>query len=471
MKKIISIALLVSVVSLLLGYWAGMRHVKPVPQSEAKKPLYYRNPMGLPDTSPVPKKDAMGMDYVAVYEESPTGVGTDKVQKLGVKSEAVKYRTLDMTLRATGRIEIDERHVHAIAPKFEGWIDRLYVNSTGEKVSRGQALFDVYSPELISAQREYELARAGEAALTDTDAKEGMKQLADAALARLKNWGMGKKSTYTSEVFGIVQEKKAVQGMRFMPGETLFQIADLSSVWVMADVAEQDIARIRTGSVAKISVSAYPEKSFEGKIAFIYPALNAATRTVQVRVECANPAGLLMPSMFATLILPAGNQGAVLSVPASSVIDSGTRQIVLVQSAAGRFEPRTVKLGLRGEDYVEVLSGVSEGEQVATSALFLLDAESNLKAALSAMDQPAAKAASGSHQGQGVFNRLNEDGSVSIAHEPIKSLNWPGMTMDFALANSSLAKGIKPATQVSFEIVERAPDEWVITRIQSSKGH
>lgn len=480
----------------------------------ARKILCYRNPMGLPDTSPVPKKDAMGMDYVAVYdgdaprEDGAVSISVEKVQKLGVKSEAAVRRILAKTIHATGRVEIDERRTYAVAPKFEGWVERLYVNSTGQAVRKGQPLFDVYSPELVSVQREYALARHAEAELANADeeTRNGMKQLADASLARLKNWDMeanGKPRrnlTFASPASGIVLEKKAVQGMRFMPGEALYQIADLSVVWVLADVNEQDIAQVKVGSKVQVNIGAYPDKQFEGKISFVYPTLNAATRTVQVRVEIANTDGRLMPAMFANVTLPAGNGVAVLTVPTSSVIDSGTRQIVLVQLAEGRFAPRTVRLGRRGDDYVEVLGGIEEGEQVVTSALFLIDAESNLKAALAGLGdpvrqaqdrheehavQPAAtpdaavatstrakpKAAGVGHQATGILNSINADGTVSITHEAIATLGWPGMTMDFQLANSSLAAGIKPGNAISFELVQRKPDEWVITRLQARAQH
>jgi Cu(I)/Ag(I) efflux system membrane fusion protein len=430
-------ALIIGAVAMLgvgaAGYWLGgqktedrgQKTEKFAQKESVKKILFYRNPMGLPDTSPVPKKDAMGMDYVPVFEggeDASDGkqiiLGIEKVQKLGVKSEAATLRMLDKTIRAVGRIEIDERRTYTIAPKFEGWVERLYVNTSGQSVSKGQPLFDVYSPELISAQREYALATQGETSLkeADDDAKNSMKQLAAASLARLRNWGIAddqikqlaygeaKRSlTFFAPVSGIVLEKKAVQGMRFMPGEMLYQIADLSSVWVMAEVAEQDIGSVKAGSVAQVNIAAYPDKHFEGKVDFIYPTLNTATRTVQVRVELANPNGLLKPAMFASMELAVFHGGKVLTVPASAVIDSGIRQIVLVQLTEGRFEPRTVKLGSRSEDYVEVLEGIAEGEQVVTSANFLIDAESNLKAALSGMggggNAPPATPSQNQHEG------------------------------------------------------------------------
>jgi RND family efflux transporter MFP subunit len=396
------------------GYWFGSRNMTPQAAAPATstapaapKLLYYRNPMGLPDTSPVPKKDSMGMDYIAVYEgeaepaaeEGQVKISPDRIQKLGVRSETVTRREIDRVLRAVGKIEIDERRMHTIAPKFEGWIDRLHVNSTGQPVGRGQPLFDAYSPELVSAQREYAIAVQGSDSMKDAapDAQAAMRSLADASLARLKNWDIsdeqlqqlrsGKDSrrtlTFRSPIAGIVIEKKAVQGMRFMPGEMLYQIADLSAVWIVAEVFEQDLSLLKVGQSARVKINAYPERQFTAKVAYIYPTLNAQTRSVPVRLELANPDGLLKPAMYANVEFAAtGAAGKVLTVPSSAVIHSGTRQIVLIELGEGRFAPRAVKLGRQGEQHVELLDGVQEGEKVVVSANFLIDAESNLKAAL-----------------------------------------------------------------------------------------
>jgi Cu(I)/Ag(I) efflux system membrane fusion protein len=513
-NNLVIYSLTVSVVG-LGGYYMGSKRVdvsnskaEPV-KTESRKLLYYRNPMGLADTSPVPKKDSMGMDYVAVYQGDEEdgrviALSVDRVQKLGVKSEAAQMRVLKKSLRAVGRIEVDERRTYTVAPKFEGWVEKLHVNSTGQFVKRGEVLFDVYSPELVSAQREYALARHGEAALSEAgaDARAGMKQLADASLSRLKNWDMPvseqRVQTFAAPVTGVVLEKKAVQGMRFQAGDALYQIADLSIVWLIADVAAQDIGQVSVGTRAEVSSESYPDKHFSGKVSFIYPTINAETRTVPVRVELANPQGQLKPSMFANVALDSVAGRAVLTVPTSAVIDSGTRQVVLVRLSEGRFEPRLIKPGARSDEYVEVLAGIADGEQVVTSANFLIDAESNLKAALGGMKQAAAPEAAPvartvvavvekpvvkpvqekvavkvapekvlGHQASGVFNAINGDGTVSITHGPIATLGWPGMTMDFTLANSSLAASIKPGSKISFEIVERAPDEWVIIKLKA----
>jgi Cu(I)/Ag(I) efflux system membrane fusion protein len=506
------------------GYWLGHRGSATTapgasaamsgasaPVGDAGKPekklLYYRNPMGLPDTSPVPKKDPMGMDYIAVYagadESDPAVAGqirisTEKVQKLGVRTEAARSRTLDRTVRAAGRVEPDERRVYAIAPKFEGYVERLLVNVTGQPVSHGQPLFEVYSPELVSAQREYAIAMQGVASLKDAGgtAQAGMQQLAESSLQRLRSWDVSDEQiralassgearrtlTFRSTASGIVTEKKAVQGMRFMPGEALYQVADLSSVWVIADVFEQDIGLIKPGATARIKINAYPEKIFEGKVTYVYPTLKAETRTVPVRVELANPGMLLKPAMFAQVELSVSSKGSVVTVPVSAVIDSGTRQIVLIQKGEGRFEPREVRLGARSDTDVEVIEGVKEGEPVVVAANFLIDAESNLKAAISGFSSapPAAPAKAempsatdagkpkgAGHQAEGTVDSVDaKTGAITLTHGPVASLKWPAMTMEFKTANASLLPALKPGAKISFEFIERQPGEWVITSVK-----
>jgi RND family efflux transporter MFP subunit len=502
------------------GYWLGNKGAQAPADGSAtvsvgssgeagkkvRKILYYRNPMGLPDTSPTPKKDQMGMDYIAVYEgedqaEGPTDpaaarqirISTEKIQKLGVRSERAELRSLDRTIRVAGRIEPDERKVYAISPKFEGYVERLYVNVTGQPVSKGQALFEVYSPELVSAQREYAIAAQGLESLKDAEsqAQTGMKDLAAASLQRLKNWdisaeqvkalsqsGEAKRTlTFRSPVSGIVTEKKALQGMRFMPGEALYQVADLSSVWVVADVFEQDVGLIKIGARAKVRINAYPDKLFEGTVSYVYPTLNAATRTVPVRLELANPGLLLKPAMFAqveiTELRAVAGKGTVVTVPLSAVIDSGTRQIVLVQLDEGRFEPREVRLGARSDSHVEVIEGIKDGEAVVVAANFLIDAESNLKAALGGLGQAMPAIPVGqktvSHTAQGnVVDVDAKAGTVTLEHGPVESLKWPAMTMEFKLANEALLKDLKPGARIDFEFVERGQGEWVITRANIS---
>ncbi|MBL8348451.1 MAG: efflux RND transporter periplasmic adaptor subunit [Rubrivivax sp.] len=507
------------------GYWLGTRSspaghgavATAQPASGAapqpRKLLYYRNPMGLPDTSPTPKKDPMGMDYVAVYEgeEAATGpagaaqirIATDKVQKLGVRTEAAAMRPLGKTLRAAGRVEPDERRMFAIAPKFEGYVERLHVNVTGQPVSKGQPLFEVYSPELVSAQREYLVAMQGMLAMKDAgpEAQSGMKQLAESSLTRLRNWDLSAEQiqalvssgevsrtvTFRSPVSGIVTEKKALQGMRFMPGEGLYQVTDLSAVWVVADVFERDIAAVKLGTQAGVKLSAYPGQVLQGRITYIYPTMKAETRTIPVRIELPNPRQQLKPAMFAQVELPVGANQPVLTVPDSAVIDSGTRRLVLVQLQEGRFEPREVELGLRGDAYIEVTRGVKEGEQVVVAANFLIDAESNLKAAVGGLgghsghgspakgsapapgDAAAPRANTVGHRAEGVVEGIDpKAGTVTLNHGPVPTLKWPAMTMDFKTANASMFNGLKTGQRVSIEFVERQGGDYVLTSIAAA---
>jgi len=277
----------------------------------------------------------------------------------------------------------------------------------------------------------------------------------------------------------VVLEKPALKGMRFMPGEVLYKISDLSSLWLLADIFEQDLALVRPGQAAKIMVNAYPGKPFAGKVTFVYPTLTPETRTAKARIELANPGGLLKPEMYANVELLTGSPKAkVLSVPDSAVIDSGTRQIVLVQLNAGLFEPRTVKLGARADGYVEVLEGIKDGEIVVVSANFLIDSESNLKAALGTfgtsgntpikkgVDAGSQPGAATVHKGQGTLEDIDaKTGAVTITHGPIPSLKWPAMTMEFQVSNKALLKSVKPGQSVAIDIVQRGPGEFVITQI------
>jgi membrane fusion protein, copper/silver efflux system len=357
--------------------------------------LYYRNAMGLADTSPVPKKDSMGMDYVPVYEDEaklPAGTVTispDRVQMLGVRTEEVGRRVMARTIRAVGTVAVDERRLAVVAPRFEGWIERLLVNETGQVVRRGQPLFEVYSPELSATAQEAAIARRAQAdmAQADPEVRGTAAGIAASAAARLRNFGVGPASggtfTLVAPMDGVVLEKNAVQGMRFAPGDALYRIADLSNVWLIADVFERDLGQIQTGENATVSLTAYPGRRFSGKVTFVYPTLTAATRTGRVRIEIPNPDRLLKPDMYATVDIAGDTAAAaVVAVPDSAVLDSGTRQVVLIERSAGRFEPHAITTGARADGYVEARDGVAAGDRVVVGANFLIDAESNLRAAL-----------------------------------------------------------------------------------------
>ena len=386
-----------------MGAAAGVEHQAPA--KAERKILYYRNPMGLPDTSPVPKKDSMGMDYIPVYadEEADEGgtvqVSLDKVQRSGVRTEKVEKRRVSRPVRGVGTIQHDESRLWIVTVRSDGYVEDLFVNKTGQHVRKGEPLFRFYSPQIQIAQADLMVAlraahRQRSGSLSDN---------LEGAMQKLRNLGVPESRIeevrktmsnprtidWPSPATGDVIEKRVIEGQRVMAGDELFRIADHSNVWVVADVAESDVASIEVGTRATVTLRAFPGEPQDGLVTFIYPELmKPETRTIAVRIELPNPEGKMRPGMYADVLLHAGNDHpAVMAVPSSAVIDSGTRQEVLVAKGDGRFEPREVELGQRGDGYTEVTKGLSEGEEVVTSATFLIDAESNLKAALQSFGQ------------------------------------------------------------------------------------
>lgn len=373
----------------------------PAVKADRGKPLYYRNAMGLPDTSPVPKKDSMGMDYVPVYAEDIAGapgsvaISAERVQMLGVRTATASMRAMTRGIRAVASVAVDERHLAVVAPRFEGWIETLNVSATGDAVERGQVLFTYYSPDLALAEREYLLAQqaSGDLAQSALSRLENLNIPAD-EIARLRKTGRpSRTASFAAPIRGVVMEKTAVQGMRFASGDALYRIADLSRVWVLAEVFEQDLALVHPGEAARVSVAAYPETPFTGTVTFVYPTVNPATRTAKLRIEVDNAAMLLKPDMYATVEIAAPvAAGEVLAVPDSAVLDSGLRQVVLVERTTGHFEPHFVTVGRHADGYAEIRDGIEAGDKVVVGANFLIDAESNLRAALQSFTAPAAPA-------------------------------------------------------------------------------
>jgi membrane fusion protein, copper/silver efflux system len=365
-----------------------------------RKVKFYRNPMGLPDTSPIPKKDSMGMDYIPVYEGEDSDDGLvklspGKIQRTGVKSEPAAPRVIRTVIRAPGTIQLDERRTSIVSFRFEGFVESVENVTTGDHVHKGQALMRVYSPSLSSAAAEYLSVLGGSLG----------SQAVKGARRRLENLGISDKAIaeiertreislsvpWLSPQDGEIVERAAVNGMRAAPGDMLFRIVDHQVVWVLIDVAERDLAQVAIGQTVDVRPRAFAHRAFSGKVALIYPHLNTQTRTARVRIELANPEGLLRPDMYVDAEINTGSAQPVLAVPDSAVLDTGSRQAVFIDKGQGRFEPRDVKLGHRGSGYVEIRDGVTEGEPVVVSANFLIDAESNLKAALKGFSNAGAQ--------------------------------------------------------------------------------
>ncbi|MBY0510150.1 MAG: efflux RND transporter periplasmic adaptor subunit [Rhodospirillaceae bacterium] len=372
---------------------------KPAPETgDRGRLLYYRNPMGLADTSPKPKKDSMGMDYLPVYENEVSAPGivqvdTARLQRAGVRTEAATLKNVANEIQAAGVVALDQTRLAVVTPRVDGFIERVYVGAPGLEVKAGQPLVEVYSPELVQLQDEYRLAHEAGAGTTATLAESALKRLQNLGItpAQVRDIAAGRYRRTLSlgaPISGVVLKKNAVLGQRFMTGEQLYEIADISSVWVVAKVFEHDLPVLKTGSAVKIAVSALPNRPFEGTISFIAPQIDRDTRTADVRINVGNADGALRADMYATVSIPAPDAKPVVAVPNSAIIDSGTRQVVLIAKGEGRFEPREIKTGGRSGGFTAVTEGLKEGEEVVVEAAFLIDAESNLRAALQSFTGP-----------------------------------------------------------------------------------
>jgi Cu(I)/Ag(I) efflux system membrane fusion protein len=382
----------------------------------ARKVVFYRNPMDPKVTSHQPKKDEMGMAYLPVYEDevngaapSATGLVTVNIdpsrqQLIGLRTAAVELGEVGGAWRTTGRVTVDETRVHHVNLKVGGYVGHTEAGFVGQAVKRGEPLFTLYSPELLAAQDEYLLALRTREKLKQNGAPGSDGQdLVDASRRKLELWDVPeaelrrmeetgvpvKEVTFFAPAPGVITKRDALPGMRLNPGDMPIELVDLSRVWVRADVYESELRHVKTGMPATLSLKAYPNQTFKGRVAFVDPLLDPKTRTVAVRIEFANAGGELKPEMFGEVVL----QGAAregLRVPTDAVVDSGTQSVVFVALGDGKFQPRPVQLGNSDGKHVEVVSGVTEGEQVVTRANFLVDSESRLRASLAAMAGSAA---------------------------------------------------------------------------------
>ncbi len=421
------VALLTLAVGAGGGYWYARTlapHTSPVATGEVpaeRSPLFYRHPMNPEITSKVPAKDSMGMDYIPVYadadadadaEAGPAGtvrIDPVTVQNIGVRSARAERRVIGHTIRAVGRVDYDEERLARLSSKTEGWVEQLMVSNTGARVRRDDILLGIYSPQLVTAQQEYLLALQNRVALQDSpyaELRRNAEQLVEASRARLELLDMpahqlhdlersGKvmKDLHIHSPFdGVVVSVGARPGQYVTPATELYQIADLAKLWVYVDVYENELPWVRVGDGAQMRVNAAPGRVFEGKVTYIYPTMDPKTRTAQLRLEFANRAGVLKPDMFAEVTLRAGQRVEAVAVPSEAVVRSGAREQVFVVRAPGKFEPREVRLGVSAEGWTEILEGVRSGEEVVTSAQFLIDSESKLREVAGKMREPAAAA-------------------------------------------------------------------------------
>jgi membrane fusion protein, copper/silver efflux system len=380
--------------------------------------LYYRSPMDPSVTSPVPAKDAMGMDFVPVYRDqegmqggvpghAPITVSDEGRQLAGVRTTPAVRGALHRTVRAAGLVKSDESRVHQVTLKSAGYVESLFVAATGQPVRKGAPILSVYAPDLLAAQSEYlaafrtarGLAAAG-GATGNASANAAVRQEAedllsaarrklelldfpDGAIAAIERSGQPRRTiTFPAPVSGYVTSKPVVAGQRIEPGTELYTVTDLSQVWIEADFYESESAYLKPGMEAEITLPYDPQVQLTGKVQLVYPVLDPASRTLKVRFEAPNPGLLLKPGMYANAAVQIESGEGIL-IPDNAVLDTGDRQLVFVEETPGRFVPRSVRLGLRDQGQVLVLVGLAEGEAVAVGANFLLDSESRIRAAFS----------------------------------------------------------------------------------------
>ncbi len=394
----------------------------------------------------------MGMDLVPVYEEeggekepaSTIRIDPVTMQNMGVRLGRVKRQPLTKEIRAMGAVTYDETRLYVVTTKFDGWIEHLYIDFEGESVRRGEPLFDIYSPALVTAQEEYLLALqqfkilsgssyqgVGDSArrlLQATRRRLELCDLTERQIARLKNTGtVCKTVTVYSPGNGVVTDKTALDGHYVKAGEHVYEIADLSNVWVDVEIYEYELPYVEKGMTAAMELSYVPNKEFKGKVLFIYPFLSPETRTVRLRLAFPNPDLMLKPNMYANVILNSKIEDKALVIPQEAVIDSGERKVVFVYRGKGKFEPKEVKLGVEGEGHVvQVLSGLEAGEEVVLSAQFMLDSESRLREAIQKMLEVRQKQ---ERRKQSELDSLDMDG-LSMDDASVNDLNMDGLSMD-----------------------------------------
>ena len=411
-KSIIFTAVIMLGVGLGFGYWLSPASKQDSVEKAAteKKPLFYRSSMDPSITSPVPAKDSMGMDYVPVYADSAVDTakaGTVEidpvvVQNIGVRTMVAKRASLSRTIRAVGRVDFDEERMARLHPKVEGWIEEIRVNKTGEAVKEGDVLLSIYSPQLVSTQQEYLLALNNVVAVEKSsfdDIRRGAQELVKSSRKRLRLLDVPehqireleesreiKKSLHIhTPVSGTVIRIGSRQGQYVTPKTELYMVVDLSQVWVYADVYEYELPWVKVGDEVAMTLASVPGRTFKGSLAYIYPYAESKTRTTKVRLVFDNPELLLRPDMFSEVVIQSGTLQDAIVIPSEAVIRSGTRNQVFVVRGPGKFEPRVVKLGFESKGQVAVLEGVSVGDEVVTSAQFLVDSESKLREATAKM--------------------------------------------------------------------------------------
>ncbi len=476
------------VVLILLGFVLGMRyggewwgeHGDSADRGESTSTaerdiLYWVAPMDPNFRRDGPGKSPMGMDLVPVYADSSSAAGDvvsihpAVVQNLGVRSETVTRGRLWRRIDTVGYVGYNEDLLSHIHLRTDGWIESLRVRSVGERVRRGDVLFELYSPDLVNAQEEFlQALKAGNSYLKS--ASRQRLQALGMSEAQVRGLESSRKVSRTIRILagqdGIVDRLNVREGMYVKPATEVMSLADLSSVWLLADVFERQSGWVEVGMPAEVELSYLPGKLWKGEVEFVYPAIDPKTRTLRARLRFDNPGETLKPDMYAKVRIYAGPKQDVLSVPREALIRTGRAERVILALGDGRFRAQEVTSGMESGDWVEILSGIKEGEQVVTSGQFLIDSEASLKASFSRMgsDQPQA---AGAFDGMGTVNEVfSTSRKLNLSHAPIEALGWPAMTMDLAVSDGVDLDALSAGAQIHFSLVKDASGNYRIDTVQ-----
>ena len=462
----------------LRGYFPSLQTEETSTQPTAeKKPLYWVAPMDPNYRRDKPGQSPMGMDLIPFYGEeggdSDAGPGTvkispDVVNNLGVRTAAAHLGSLSSEINTVGYVKYDEDHIEHIHPRVKGWIEKLYVKASGDPVKKGEPLYNLYSPELVNAQEELVMAveRNKPRLIRAAENRLASLRVPVATIKQIKKSGKVKQTVifYTPQD-GVIDKLDIRQGFYVQPGSTIMSIAALDPMWVEAEVFERQAGEVAVGLPVTMTLDYLPGKEWNGVVEYVYPELDAKTRTLRVRMRFGNKEGLLKPDMFAQVVIHLDNSKKTLLVPKEAVIRSGRSSRVVLVLGDGRFKAVNVEVGRFDEQSAEILSGLSEGEKVVTSAQFLIDSESSKTSDFKRMNH-SEKTLPVSVWSEATINSLMADHRmVNVSHKAIPAWDWPEMTMDFTVANEIDVASLKAGMTLNVEITKVQDDQYQITNV------
>ena len=449
--------------------------------SAEKEPLYWVAPMDANYKRDKPGKSPMGMDLVAVYDDGGKGpdegegtirISPDVVNNLGVRTSTASYKSLHTEINTVGYVTYDEDNLVHIHPRVQGWIEKLHVTAIGDPVKKGQSLYEIYSPELVNAQEEFLLAldRNNKRLISAAKNRLTALQLPKSAIAELeKTKKVQQRITFYAPQNGVVENLKIREGFFVKPGSTLMSIGDLSEVWVEGEVFERQAGQVKTGTPVTMTLDYLPGKTWKGQVDYIYPTLDAKTRTVKIRLRFKNENGDFKPNMFAQLAIHTTGDESALLIPKEALIRTGNQDRVVLALGEGSFKSVAVRVGRYDSESVEILEGLSEGEKVVSSAQFLLDSESSKSSDFKRMNHDHSEsndaAPSSVWVSAQVQSLMADHKMLTLTHEPIPEWDWPEMTMDFIATDSVDFSQLNEGLSLHVEVTKTSSGDYQISNI------